>query len=151
MDTQNKYWMPDYLEVHAKYEEDMSLSMLSTQTATQSSNTLFPSLMFPIVRSVQASLLGGDPKLLEAAKNKVTAVNRERQIEDILDNKEYIPLDIKETEEYKEYQASGLISVVPMSGLTGALLYMDFMYEKQKPKKRKFRRPGYYGKQKRAK
>lgn len=41
-------------------------------------------------------------KLLDKAKKKVNAVNRERQIDSILFDKEYILLDIKETEEYKE-------------------------------------------------
>lgn len=48
------------------------------------------------------SSFGKKKKLLDKAKKKVTAVNRERQIDSIIFDKDYIPLDIKETEEYKQ-------------------------------------------------
>ena len=42
--------------------------------------------------------------LLEEAKVKVNAVNRERQMDSILDDKEFVPYMIEETEEYKKFQ-----------------------------------------------
>jgi hypothetical protein len=42
--------------------------------------------------------------LLKKAEKKVKAFNRERKIDSILEDTEYIPMDIKETEEYKEFE-----------------------------------------------
>ena len=136
-----KDWVSEYVEIQSACDGNLLNQSAATQTGT-SSNTLFPQLFFPIARSISASLMGGDPKLLEAAKNKVIAVNRERQIEDILEDKNYIPLKIEDTEEYKEYQKGGLVSINPMSGPKMNLMYLDFVYTPKKIK-RKFRRPGY--------
>ena len=42
--------------------------------------------------------------LLEEAKKKVNAVNRERQMDSVLEDKEFVPYTIEETEEYKKFQ-----------------------------------------------
>lgn len=42
--------------------------------------------------------------LLEEAKRKVNAVNRERQMDSVLEDKEFVPYTIEETEEYKKFQ-----------------------------------------------
>jgi hypothetical protein len=42
--------------------------------------------------------------LLEEAKLKVSAVNRERQMDSVLEDKEFVPYTIEETEEYKKFQ-----------------------------------------------
>jgi hypothetical protein len=38
------------------------------------------------------------------AKKKVDAVNRERQMDSVLEDKEFVPYTIEETEEYKKFQ-----------------------------------------------
>jgi hypothetical protein len=71
--------------------------------------------------SVNPIMGGGDPKLLEAAKNKVKSVNRERQMDSVLEeDKPFEPLKIQDTEEYKEYSK--------YSGPKMDLLYIDFQY-----------------------
>jgi hypothetical protein len=42
--------------------------------------------------------------LLEEAKTKVNAVNRERHMDSVLEEKEFIRYAIEETEEYKNFQ-----------------------------------------------
>jgi len=42
--------------------------------------------------------------LLEEAKAKVNAVNRERQMDSVLEDKEFIRYTIEETDEYKKFQ-----------------------------------------------
>jgi len=42
-------------------------------------------------------------ELLKKAEKKVIAINRQRKIDAILEDKEYIPFLIEETEEYKLY------------------------------------------------
>ncbi len=104
----------------------MSNTPTNTLTATNSS---FPSLL-PIAMKVAASTIAdGDSKLLEIAKNKVIAINRDRKIDSILFDDPYEELKIEDTEEYKEYLNSGLIPVKPMSGPSGKLFYLDFKYD----------------------
>ena len=43
--------------------------------------------------------------LFKKAEKKVKAFNRERKIDSIIDDTEYTPMDIKETEEYKECES----------------------------------------------
>jgi len=45
-----------------------------------------------------------ESSLLKKAEIKVKAINRERQIDSILEDKDFIPMDIKETAEYKEFE-----------------------------------------------
>lgn len=41
--------------------------------------------------------------LLEAAKQKVKAINRDRKIDSILEDTEFIPMKLEDTEEYKKF------------------------------------------------
>lgn len=148
-----KDWMSEYAEAHEINETDKGFSIYGMNTATQS-NT-FPSLLPIAIRVAAQTISSGDPKLLEAAKSKVKAVNRERQIDSIIDESEdkIVPFKIEETEEYKEYLKSDLVSVVPLSAPRGQLFYLDYVYGgvKEIPSKKIFRRPGYYTKLKKAK
>lgn len=53
-----------------------------------------------IIKTETASI--SDP-LLEAAKQKVIAVNRDRKIDSILEDKDYKEYTLEETEEYKKF------------------------------------------------
>ena len=141
-----KDWMAEYAESHLLNETDNGLTMYGKNTATQSS--IFTSLLPIAIRVAAQTISSGDPKLLEAAKSKVKAVNRERQIDSIIDESEdkIVPFKIEETEEYKEYLKSDLVPVVPMSAPRGQLFYIDYVYEAPSLKKKIFRRPGYYKK-----
>lgn len=41
--------------------------------------------------------------LLEAAQQKVKAINRDRKIDSILEDTEFIPIKLEDTEEYKKF------------------------------------------------
>ena len=125
--------------------------MYGMNTATQS-NSIFTSLLPMAMKVAAQTISSGDPELLKAAKSKVKAVNREKQIDSILNDSDdkIVPLRIEETEEYKDYISSGLVPVAPMSMPVGQLFYLDYVY-KEIPSKRKFRRSGCYGKLKKAK
>lgn len=123
-------WMTQYAAAHSANESIGGHTLWGSQTATQSSN--LPSL-FPVAVRVAAQTIGqnlvsvkpmswADEALLEKAKKKVTAVNRERQIDDILDDKPYEPLKLEDTDEYKEYKKT------IVGGPKMDLLYIDFQY-----------------------
>jgi len=122
-------WITQYAAAHSTNESIGGYSVWGSQTATQSSS---PSL-FPMAVRVAAQTIGqnlvsvqpmswADEKLLEKAKKKVTAVNRERQIDDILDDKPFEPLKLEDTDEYKEYKKT------IVGGPKMDLLYIDFQY-----------------------
>jgi hypothetical protein len=129
-------WMTEYAEHHKLYDSAIS-SLSSLQTKEE-----FPSLL-PIAMKVAAKTIGqdlvsvnpiggGDLKLLEAAKSKVKATNRERQMDSVLEDKPFEPLKIEDTEEYKEYSK--------YSGPKMDLMYLDYQYNspstvENKPKK----------------
>lgn len=124
-------WMKKYAESHSTYETatQSGFNLWGTHTATASES--FPNL-FPIAMQVSAKTIGldlvsvqpmkgfGDEELLKKAEKKVTAVNRERQIDDILHDIPFEPLDIKDTDEYKEYEKT--------CGPKANLMYIDFKY-----------------------
>jgi hypothetical protein len=117
--------MTEYAEHHKLYDSATS-SLSSLQPKEE-----FPSLL-PLVMKVSAKTIGldlvsvnpigeGDPKLLESAKSKVKSVNRERQMDSVLDeDKPFEPLKIEDTEEYKEYSK--------YSGPKMDLLYIDYQF-----------------------
>lgn len=71
----------------------------------------------------------GDSDLLKKAKSKVTAVNRERQIEDILEDKPFEPLKIEDTDEYKEYMATCSYSTYIAENLNRSICYSEYIAE----------------------
>lgn len=110
-------WLSQYAEAH------------STK-ATSSSNQLFNNITLPLVRKVMAQTISnGDQELLEQAKIKAAAVNRDRKIDSILLDQEYEELKLEDTDEYKKYLDSSLVSVKPLSAPTGLLFYIDFKYD----------------------
>jgi hypothetical protein len=62
-----------------------------------------PGIVFaPYIPMQSTGIIESD--LLKKAEKKVRAFNRERKIDSILEDTEYIPMDIKETDEYKEFE-----------------------------------------------
>jgi hypothetical protein len=119
-------WMTQYAAAHSANESIGGHSVWGSQTATQSSSTsLFPMAVKVAAQTIGLDLvsvqpMGGDYTLLDKAKKKVTAVNRERQIDDILDDVPFEPLKIEETQEYQDYLKSGAPN--------GNLFYIDYQY-----------------------
>jgi hypothetical protein len=126
-------WLSEYANQQDNTWKDTTIygSATGSLSSLQSKEN-FPSLL-PVAIKVAAKTIGldlvsvnpimggGDPKLLEAAKNKVKSVNRERQMDSIIeDDKPFEPLKIEDTEEYKEYNK--------YSGPKMGLLYIDFQY-----------------------
>ncbi len=119
-------WLTEYASQQDNMRKDTTGSLSSLQPKEE-----FPSLL-PVAMKAAAKTIGldlvsvhpiggGDPKLLEAAKNKVKSVNRERQMDSVLEeDKPFEPLKIQDTEEYKEYSK--------YSGPKMDLLYIDFQY-----------------------
>lgn len=139
-------WMSEYAEQHKLY--DSATSSLYTESSSLQPKEEFPSLL-PLAMKVAAKTIGfdlvsvqpiggGDPKLLEAAKTKVKATNRERQMDSVLEDKPFEPLKIEDTEEYKEYSK--------YSGPKMNLMYLDYQYNSSplnttnKPKKNHHRK-----------
>lgn len=73
--------------------------------------------------------MGGDYDLIKKAEVIVKASNRERKINSIVDDIKYEPLDIKDTDEYKEYRSQG------GGGPKMDLLYIDYIYDDKPAKK----------------
>jgi len=130
-------WMSQYAEAHSTNQNDPNNVWQQQQTLwgqhTATSSNSFSNLAFPLVRRVMAQTLSmGDEKLLEEAKIKVAATNRDRKIDSILSDADYEELKLEDTEEYQEYLKSGLDSVKPLSAPTGQLFYLDYKYDDKK-------------------
>jgi hypothetical protein len=78
-----------------------SYSLIESQTKyakkTESGLVYAPYIMCESTPTITSTLL-------EEAKAKVNAVNRERQMDSVLEDKEFIRYTIEETEEYKKFQ-----------------------------------------------
>lgn len=59
----------------------------------------------PYIMQTTTSIIDDNSKLLEKANKIVISTNRERQIDSIIGDEEFIPLTLEETDEYKEYQS----------------------------------------------
>jgi hypothetical protein len=127
-------WMTEYAEHHKLY--DSATSSLSSLQPKEEFPSLLPLAMKVSAKTIGLDLVsvnpigGGDPKLLEAAKSKVKATNRERQMDSVLEeDKPFEPLKIEDTEEYKEYSK--------YSGPKMDLLYIDYQYNNSNTNKAK--------------
>jgi len=110
--------------------ENKTLNNLNKILGTHSTTN---TTLLPIARRVAAnSIANGDSKLLEDAKSKVIAVNREGVIDSVLNDNEFTPIILEETEEYKKWQESVIVSVKPMAMPNTQFFYLDY---EQKVKK----------------
>ena len=114
-------WMSEYVEMHSNNEVEKN-----TLTTEYTSND-FPSLL-PISKKIVAKTVGLDivavkpmtspggtsDETMERIKAEVKAENRQRKINNVLEDEEYKEMDITEHEDY--------------NGPTGGLFYMDFVY-----------------------
>jgi len=127
-------WLSQYANCHSEFEGyDVAM--------TSSVPDKFPSLL-PIAMKCAATTIGldlvavkpmggGDYDLIKKAEVIVKATNRERKIDSIVDDIKYEPLDIKDTNEYKEYESQG------GAGPKMDLLYIDFKYDDKLPVKKR--------------
>jgi len=130
-----KDWMAQYAEAQSTADANNSSSLWNQQIAQLggTASDPFSAAIFPVVRRVAATTISnGDVELLKKAENMVIAVNREKQIDSILEDKDPTLISIEDTEEYKEYLNSGLVSVKPMSAPSGLLYFLDYKYDDKK-------------------
>ena len=134
---QSPDWMSQYTD-HFKNNEVTFGSGSNHYLGGTISANAFTDTLLPIAMKVAAQTIGqnlvstqplggfGDEKLLKKAEKKVIAVNREKKIDSILDDKKFEPLDIEDTDEYKEYKEQ-------CKGPAGTLLYLDYKYSTPDP------------------
>lgn len=114
-------WMSEYVEMHSNNEVEKNT--LSTETTSND----FPSI-FPMVKKIAAQTIGLDlvsvqpmnlpggtsEETMERIKAEVKAENRERKINNVLEDEDYKEMDITEHEDY--------------NGPVGHLFYLDYSY-----------------------
>ena len=114
-------WMSEYVEMHSNNEVEKNT--LSTEYTSND----FPSLL-PISKKIVAKTIGLDivavkpmsspggtsEETMERIKAEVKAENRERKINNVLEDEEYKEMDITEHEDY--------------NGPVGNLFYLDYSY-----------------------
>jgi len=88
---------------------------------------LYKSISYSIYTAIDP--YGYDDTLLKKAQKKVTAVNRERQIDNILEDKPFEPLKIEDTDEYKEYMATCSYSTYLAEKLDKSISYVEYIAE----------------------
>lgn len=111
---------------------------LGLEQGMTSSN--FESVIFPLVKRVNATTLGYGPSKeeLENVSNRVKSENRDRKIKSLLNGSKYTEKKLEDDPEYKELSKKGLIDVKPMSAPNVGLLYIDYNYnDKDKDKSKK--------------
>lgn len=121
----------DKNEVYKKWASILSGSQSTSQIG--GTNSTFDSISFPIVRGVFA---GNVPKdKVKEIESRIKVENRDGKIESVLDNKDFEENKLEDDPEYKKLlsENSGLlgqslVSVKPMSGPVGQLIYMDCKY-----------------------
>lgn len=92
-------------------------------------NNDFPSLL-PIAMKIAQTTIGQDlgfasEEEINSVKKRIISENRDGKIESIINDEEFKEKTLEEDEEYKKLMKKG---VVPMSGPSGQLFYLDFKY-----------------------
>jgi len=115
-------WMSEYAEMHSKNESE-----LSNTTELNTTSEDFPSLL-PMSKKIVAKTVGLDivavkpmsspggtsEETMERIKTEVKAENRERKINNVLEDEDFKEMDITEHPDY--------------NGPVGNLFYLDFSY-----------------------
>jgi len=90
----------------------------------------FPSLL-PIAQKIAKKTIGQEiggfasEEEINSVKKRIISENRDGKIESIINDEEFKEKTLEEDKEYKELMKRG---VVPMSGPSGKLFYLDFKY-----------------------
>ena len=114
-------WMSEYAEMHSKNESELSTTTLNSTSED------FPSLL-PISKKIVAKTVGLDlvsvkpmsspggtsEETMERIKTEVKAENRERKINNVLEDEDFKEMDITEHPDY--------------NGPVGNLFYLDYSY-----------------------
>lgn len=103
--------------------------ILDNMGITESAEDNFPSLL-PIAMKIAQTTIGQDlvfapEEEINSVKKRIISENRDGKIESIINDEEFKEKTLEEDEEYKKLMKKG---VVPMSGPSGQLFYLDFKY-----------------------
>ena len=114
-------WMSEYVEMHSNNE--VKKNTLSTEKTSNDFTSLLPMAMKVSAKTVGLDIVGVQPmnspggtseEAMERIKAEVKAENRERKINNVLEDEEYKEMDITEHEDY--------------NGPVGNLFYLDYSY-----------------------
>lgn len=111
----------------SKYAQNVYTN--ETANISTTSSNIFSSILPFAIRVAAKTIANGDISLLKEAEVQVIAENRDKQIDSILNDSEYIPTKLENTEKYKEYLSSVLLPVKPISAPSGVLFYLDVKYD----------------------
>ena len=114
-------WMSEYVEIHSNNEVEKNT--LSTEKTSNDFPNLLPIAMKVSAKTVALDIVGVQPmnspggtseEKMRRIKAEVKAENRERKINNVLEDEEYKEMDITEHEDY--------------NGPVGNLFYLDYSY-----------------------
>jgi hypothetical protein len=114
-------WMSEYVEMHSNNEVEKNT--LSTEKTSNDFPNLLPMAMKVSAKTIGLDIVGVQPmnspggtseETMERIKAEVKAENRERKINNVLEDEEYKEMDITEHEDY--------------NGPVGNLFYLDYSY-----------------------
>ena len=114
-------WMSEYVEMHSNNEVEKNT--LSTEKTSSDFPNLLPIAMKVSAKTIGLDIVGVQPmnspggtseETMERIKAEVKAENRERKINNILEDEDYKEMDITEHEDY--------------NGPVGHLFYLDYSY-----------------------
>ena len=114
-------WMSEYAEMHSNNEVEKNT--LSTEYTSNDFPSLLPISKKIVAKTIGLDIVGVQPmsspggtseETMERIKAEVKAENRERKINNVLEDEEYKEMDITEHEDY--------------NGPVGNLFYLDYSY-----------------------
>ena len=114
-------WMSEYVEIHSNNEVEKNT--LSTEKTSNDFPNLLPIAMKVSAKTVALDIVGVQPmnspggtseEKMRRIKAEVKAENRERKINNVLEDEDYKEMDITEHEDY--------------NGPVGNLFYLDYSY-----------------------
>jgi hypothetical protein len=114
-------WLSEYVEMHSNNEVEKNT--LSTETTSNDFTSLLPMAMKVSAKTIGLDIVGVQPmnspggtseETMRRIKAEVKAENRERKINNVLEDEDYKEMDITEHEDY--------------NGSVGSLFYLDYSY-----------------------
>lgn len=114
-------WMSEYVEMHSNNEVEKNT--LSTETTSNDFPSIFPMAKKMVAKTIGLDIVptipmnspgGTSEETMQRIKAEVKAENRERKINNVLEDEDYKEMDITEHEDY--------------NGPVGHLFYLDYSY-----------------------
>jgi hypothetical protein len=121
-DSKADWLNSDYSKINLDIETNL-------ETKSEDDSTEFLSLL-PIAmkvasRTISQDLVFASKEEIDSVKSRIIQENRDGKIESIIEDKPFSEKKLEEDEEYKKLMKKG---VVPMSGPSNQLFYLDYQY-----------------------